>query len=334
MTIVPDDEPATRADARPDPADPGLIESGPAPSRLRAALDSDLWHSFTRSPVAMGSAVVALLFLVTALGAPWVAPHDPFDPASLNLMNGSTPPMTANDFTGDRFLFGTDNQGRDVLSAIFYGSRISLFVAGAAIAMAVGLGVALGLIAGYVGGWVDAVIMRIADVQLSFPAILLALLISGVMRGILPADLRDEFAIVTLIIAIGLSDWVQFARVVRGSTLVEKNKDYVQAARVMGLPPFRTMIRHVLPNVMAPVLVIATISLALAIIAEATLSFLGVGAPPTEPSLGTLIREGQNYLFSGEWWITIFPGLALVLLALSINLLGDWLRDALNPKLR
>jgi len=328
MSIVPDPSgPSVESNLEADAALSG-------PTRVQRVLDSDIWFSFKSSPITIVSAVVAVAFILVALLAPLVAPHNPFDPSTINLMNGSTPPMTANEFTGESFLFGTDNQGRDVLSAIFYGSRISLFVAFAAIAMAVVIGVALGLISGYVGGWVDAVIMRVADVQLSFPSILLALLISGIMRGILPADLRDEFAIFTLIIAIGLSDWVQFARVVRGSTMVEKNKEYVQAARVMGLPPVLTMIRHVLPNVMAPVLVISTISLALAIIAEATLSFLGVGAPPTEPSLGTLIRQGQNFLFSGEWWITIFPGIALVLLALSINLLGDWLRDALNPKLR
>ena len=232
------------------------------------------------------------------------------------------------------FLLGTDNQGRDMLSAIFYGSRISLMVGFAAMLFAAFVGVGLGLLAGYVGGVVDAVIMRIADVQISFPAILVALLIDGVLRGILPRDQHDDMALYVLIFAIGVSSWVQFARTVRGSTMVEKNKEYVQAARVIGLHPALIMVRHVLPNVMGPVLVIATIGLAVAILLEATLSFLGVGVPPTEPSLGTLIRIGNDFLFSGEWWIVVFPGAALATLVLATNLLGDWLRDTLNPKLR
>ena len=242
--------------------------------------------------------------------------------------------MEPNAFTGDVFLLGTDDQGRDVYSTILYGMRISLFVGFTAVLFAMVLGVCLGLIAGYVGGWTETAIMRVADVQLTFPAILVAMLIFGIAKGITPVHMRDEMAIWVLIIAIGLSDWVQFARVVRGATLVEKNKEYVQAAKLIGRKPLAIMIRHILPNVLSPVLVIATISLALAIIAEATLSFLGVGAPPTQPSLGTLIRIGQGYLFSGEWWIILFPAITLLALALSVNLLGDWLRDALNPKLR
>jgi peptide/nickel transport system permease protein len=249
-------------------------------------------------------------------------------------MNGFTPPGEANAFTGESFWLGTDDQGRDVFSTILYGLRISLFVGFAAVALALVLGVTLGLIAGYVGGWVETVIMRVADVQLTFPAILVAMLIFGIAKGITPPEYRDQMAIWVLILAIGLSDWVQFARVVRGATLVEKSKEYVQAARLIGRSPFAIMLRHILPNVLSPVLVIATISLALAIIAEATLSFLGVGAPPTEPSLGTLIRIGQGFLFSGEWWILFFPACTLLVLALAVNLLGDWLRDALNPRLR
>ena len=236
--------------------------------------------------------------------------------------------------TGEIFWLGTDDQGRDVFSTILYGMRVSLFVGFTAVLFALVLGVALGLIAGYVGGWTDTVIMRIADVQLTFPAILVAMLIFGIAKGVTPVDARDEVAIWVLILAIGLSDWVQFARVVRGATLVERNKEYVMAAKLIGRKPGAIMLRHILPNVLSPVLVIATISLALAIIAEATLSFLGVGAPPTQPSLGTLIRIGQGYLFSGEWWSILFPSLTLLALALSVNLLGDWLRDALNPKLR
>jgi peptide/nickel transport system permease protein len=295
---------------------------------------SDFAYSFRRSPVAMVSFFVVAFLMLAALFAPLIAPFNPFDPGSLNLMNGFSAPMTPNAFTGDSFVLGTDDQGRDVFSTILYGMRISLFVGLMAVAFAMTLGITLGLIAGYVGGWTETIIMRVADVQLTFPAILVAMLIFGVAKGITPVEYRDQMAIWVLIVAIGLSDWVQFARVVRGATLVEKNKEYVQAARLIGRKPGAIMLRHILPNVLSPVLVIATISLALAIIAEATLSFLGVGAPPTQPSLGTLIRIGQGFLFSGEWWILLFPAVTLLVLALSVNLLGDWLRDALNPKLR
>lgn len=305
-----------------------------ARSRLYMAWDSDVGYSFRHSPVAMVSLFVTLLLVLAAVFAPLIAPHDPFNPATLNLMNGFTPPGEANAFTGESFLLGTDDQGRDVFSTILYGLRISLFVGFAAVLFAMVLGISLGLLAGYVGGWTETIIMRVADVQLTFPAILVAMLIFGVAKGITPIEYRDQVAIWVLIIAIGLSDWVQFARVVRGATLVEKSKEYVQAARLIGRTPLAIMVRHILPNVLSPVLVIATISLALAIIAEATLSFLGVGAPPTQPSLGTLIRIGQGFLFSGEWWILFFPACTLLALALAVNLLGDWLRDALNPRLR
>ncbi|WP_245883836.1 ABC transporter permease [Hasllibacter halocynthiae] len=284
--------------------------------------------------MALVAALVVLVMVLGAALAPLIAPYTPFDPASLNLFNGITPPFTANEFTGDYFLFGTDDQGRDVLSTILYGLRISLFVGVMAVLFAMLLGITLGLLAGYAGGWTDTVIMRVADVQLTFPSILVALLIFGVARGIVPIEHRADMAIWVLILAIGLSDWVQFARVVRGATLVQKDREYVQAARLIGRSNGAIMFRHILPNVLSPVLVIATISLALAIIAEATLSFLGVGAPPTQPSLGTLIRIGQDFLFSGEWWILFFPAMTLLALALSVNLLGDWLRDALNPRLR
>jgi peptide/nickel transport system permease protein len=282
----------------------------------------------------MVSLGAVLILVLSAVFAPLFAPHNPFDPATLNLMNGFTAPMEPNAFTGESFWLGTDDQGRDVFSTILYGMRISLFVGFSAVLFAMVLGISLGLLAGYLGGWTETVIMRIADVQLTFPAILVAMLIFGVAKGITPIEYRDQVAIWVLILAIGLSDWVQFARVVRGATLVEKNKEYVQAARLIGRSPLAIMTRHILPNVLSPVLVIATISLALAIIAEATLSFLGVGAPPTQPSLGTLIRIGQGFLFSGEWWILFFPAMTLLALALSVNLLGDWLRDALNPRLR
>ena len=304
------------------------------PSRLKLALESDFLYAFRRSPVAVVSFVVVIIMVLAAVFAPLIAPTNPYDPASLNLMNGFTAPGTPNAFTGDTFLLGTDDQGRDVYSTILYGMRISLFVGASAVLFAMVLGIILGLVAGYVGGWTETIIMRTADVQLTFPAILVAMLIFGVAKGVTPVEYRDQMAIWVLILAIGLSDWVQFARVVRGATLVEKNKDYVQAARLIGRGPFSIMLRHILPNVLSPVLVIATISLALAIIAEATVSFLGVGAPPTQPSLGTLIRIGQGFLFSGEWWILFFPACTLLALALSVNLLGDWLRDALNPRLR
>jgi peptide/nickel transport system permease protein len=304
------------------------------PSRTRRALDSDLFYAFKRSPVAMVSAVFALVLIMSAIFAPLIAPTNPFDPASLNLMNGFTPPLELNAFTGETFLLGTDDQGRDVFSTILYGMQISLFVGFAAVTFAVILGMFLGLLAGYFGGWIDSFIMRAADVQLTFPSILVAMLIFGIAKGITPVENRDQMAIWVLILAIGLSDWVQFARVVRGATLVEKGKDYVSAARLIGRNPYAIMLRHILPNILSPVLVIATISLALAIIAEATLSFLGVGAPATQPSLGTLIRVGQGFLFSGEWWILFFPACTLLVLALSVNMLGDWLRDALNPRLK
>jgi peptide/nickel transport system permease protein len=268
-----------------------------------------------------------------ALFAPWIAPHDPFDPASLNLLDASNPPawLEGGSWT---FPLGTDNQGRDVLSAILYGSRLSLFVGSSAVLLALLLGVMLGLLAGWRGGLTDTIIMRVADVKLSFPAILIALLIDGVARGVLPRDAQSEIAPYVLIAAIALSFWVQYARTVRASALVERDKEYVQAARVIGVHPAKIVLGHLLPNVIGPVLVIGTLALGNAILTEATLSFLGVGLPPTEPSLGTLIRIGNDFLFSGEWWVTIYPGIALVLMVLSINLLGDWLRDALNPRLR
>lgn len=297
-------------------------------------LASDFFYKFKRSPVAVGAFLVTAVLILSALFAPIIATQNPFDPGSLNLMNGFSKPGVVNDFTGDIFFLGADDQGRDIYSTILYGLRVSLFVGFSAVMFAMVLGATLGLIAGYTGGRTDTIIMRIADIQLTFPAILVALLIFGIAKGITPPSYRDEVAIWVLIIAIGLSDWVQFARVVRGATLVERNKEYVQAAQLIGRSPFSIMIKHILPNTLGPVLVIATISLALAIIAEATLSFLGVGAPPTQPSLGTLIRIGQGFLFSGEWWILFYPAATLLALALSVNLLGDWLRDALNPKLK
>ncbi len=295
--------------------------------------DSDIYYSFKKSRVTVVAATVTATLVLAAIFAPLITPQNPFDPASLNLLDAFTPPFWV-EGGNLQFWLGTDDQGRDLYSAILYGSRVSLLVGFASVSFAMILGVGLGLVAGYVGGIADTIIMRIADVQISFPSILIALLINGVLRGILPPDQFNDVAILVLVLAIGLSSWVQFARTVRGSTMVEKNKEYVQAARVIGRHPASIMVRHVLPNVMGPVLVIATIGLAVAILTEATLSFLGVGVPSTQPSLGTLINVGQNFLFSGEWWIVIFPGATLALLVLAVNLLGDWLRDALNPKLR
>lgn len=289
-------------------------------------------HNFLSSPAAIVAALVALVCVFCSAFAPWVSPHNPFDLATLELGNALLPPAWV-DGGNTAFLLGTDDQGRDILSALMYGARISLAVGLASVFLSVVVGVALGLLAGFMGGWVDGFLMRVCDVMLSFPAILVALLIAGVGRALFPGA-HDALAFGVLILSISLTGWVQYARTVRGSTLVERNKEYVQAARVIGVAPLRIMRRHVLPNVMGPVLVLATIQVATAIITEATLSFLGVGAPPTAPSLGTLIRVGNDYLFSGEWWITVFPGALLVIIAFSVNLLGDWLRDALNPRLR
>lgn len=301
--------------------------------RLAAFLDHDLVYSLLHSRVTLVAAAVTVTIVVAAAFAPWIAPHDPFDLRQLNLLDSHLPPAWAAD--GDRrFVLGTDDQGRDILSTILYGARISLSVGVLSVALAAVVGIALGLVAGYAGGALDSIIMRAADVQLTFPAILIALLIDGTIRALSGEGRNEQTAFWVLVLSIGLSSWVQYARTVRGSTLVEKNKDYVLAARLIGLDQTSILFRHVLPNVIGPVLVIATINLGLAIILEATLSFLGVGLPPTEPSLGTLISIGNKFLFAGEWWIAIFPGIMLAGLVLAVNLLGDWMRDALNPKLR
>jgi peptide/nickel transport system permease protein len=313
--------------------DAGNAPTHAAPGWFRRAIASDIFYSFRRSRLTMIAAVVTVLFFLLAIFASYIAVQNPFDPSQLELMNSRIAPLWTADGQSP-FLLGTDEQGRDVFSAILYGLRISLTVGILGVVFAGTLGIMLGLIAGYVGGAVDGLIMRIADVQLTFPAILIALLVNGVVKSIFGNRLDALSTLAVLVFAIGLSFWVQYARTVRGSVMVEKNKDYVAAAQLIGLPAPVIMLRHVLPNTTGPILVIATINLALAIITEATLSFLGSGMPDTMPSLGTLIRIGNNYLFSGEWWIVAFPGFALAALILSINLLGDWLRDALNPKLR
>jgi len=311
----------------------GSVRAERPSSRWARMRRSDLFYSFKRSPTTMVATLITIVFVVGAVFAPILAPHTPFNPSSIDLNDAFKPPAWSEG--GDwRYIIGTDNQGRDMLSTIMYGGRISIMVGFAAVALAMFIGILLGLTSGYLGGWYESAVMRVADVQLTIPAILLALLIDGVARAILPASHKEDYASLVLVIAIGLASWPQYARVIRSATLVEKSKDYVAAARVIGVPSLAIMLRHILPNVLGPVLVIGTLGLALAIIAEATLSFLGVGLPPTSPSLGTLIRVGNDFLFSGEWWITLFPALALVILSLAVNLLGDWLRDALNPKLR
>ncbi|MDO8284934.1 MAG: ABC transporter permease [Rhodoferax sp.] len=299
---------------------------------FRRAWHGDLGYSFRTSPVAMAAALIAFICLFCAAFANVVAPHNPFDLATLELSDAFLPPLWLAD-GNPKYLLGTDDQGRDILSALMFGARISLMVGLASVALSAVVGVTLGLVAGFVGGTLDAFIMRVCDVMLSFPVILIALLIAGVGRALFP-NAPSAMVFGVLILSISLTGWVQYARTVRGSTMVERHKEYVQAARLTGVAPLRIMRRHVLPNVLGPVMVLATIQVATAIITEATLSFLGVGAPPNSPSLGTLIQVGNKFLFSGNWWITVFPGLMLVLIALSVNLLGDWLRDALNPRLR
>jgi peptide/nickel transport system permease protein len=328
----------------PDASDPaGSVQTAPVRrsqgsdallrGRLHAIFDSDLFHSFWRSKLVVAAALLAVVLVGAAFLAPLIAPHNPYDLKSLDLLNADLPPAWRPQ--GDaRFLLGTDDQGRDILSTILYGTRSSLLIGIASVCLAVAIGVSLGLWAGYAGGRIDSLIMRVADIQLTFPAILIALLIDGVALAVFRTYRLEGGKFWILVVSIGLAFWVQYARTVRGVTMVERNKEYVEAARLIGLGPIKIMFQHILPNVLSAVLVIATINLALAIITEATLSFLGVGLPPTEPSLGTMIQVGNKYLFSGSWWMVAFPGVTLALLAVAVNLLGDWLRDALNPKLR
>lgn len=312
-----------------------LVKAGPTKPKglLARAIDSDLTASFFRSRIVVVAGIVAFLMVMAAFLAPVIAPSNPYDLNGVNLLDASTPPVWAKGGEA-KFLLGSDNQGRDILSTMLYGTRSSILIGVFAVTLAMLLGVSLGLVAGYFGGRIDSLIMRVADVQLTFPAILTALLVDGVASVLLKHQAAGATKFWILVFSIGLSYWVQYARTVRGVTLVERNKEYVQAARLIGLSSTAIMFKHVLPNVLSPVLVIGTINLALAIITEATLSFLGVGLPPTEPSLGTMIGTGNEFLLSGDYWMVLFPGLALATLVLSVNLLGDWLRDALNPKLR
>ncbi len=303
-------------------------------SKLRAAcIENELLYLFLRSRIAQLAALISVLMMGAAALAAFIAPSNPYDLASFDLLDSLMPPAFS-EGGDERFILGTDDQGRDLLSAILYGTRLSLTVGLLSISFASILGVTLGLMAGYLGGRFDAIVMRIADVQLSLPAILTALLVDGIARGMLPQQRHDDLMIVVLTVAIGLSLWVNFARTARASTFVEKQKEYVQATQIMGMHPLRIMFIQILPNILGPIMVILTVDLAVAILLEATLSFLGVGVPPNQPSLGTLIRIGTEYLFSGEWWIVIFPSLTLIILIVAVNVLGDFLRDALNPRLR
>ena len=291
-----------------------------------------LWL-FTRSPAAIIAAVVALLSIMGAAFAPLIASVNPYDLASFSLMDGLLPPMWE-EFGIPKFPLGTDDQGRDMVSSILYGARLSLIIGLSAMTIATVLGVGLGLAAGYYGGRFDIIVMRIADIQLALPAILTALLIDGIARGILPSEVQQDLRVAVLTLAIALSLWVNFARTARASTFVQMQKEYVQAAIIMGQRPIRVMFVHILPNILGPLLVIMTVDLASAILLEATLSFLGIGLPADSPSLGTLIRIGMQFMLSGEWWILWIPTLFLVALVVSINILGDFLRDVFNPRLR
>ncbi len=303
-------------------------------ARVRALVDrSDVAYSFVKTPAAWISAAVLFLLCAAALLAPVLASVNPFDLGSLDVVDAHLPPAWSEG--GDaRFWLGTDDQGRDLFSAILYGLRLSLAISLTSVVLSIGIGVGLGVLAGFAGGWVDAALMRVCDVMLSFPAILVALLVDGILRSVFPGAAHESLAYFVLIFAITLSGWVPYARTVRGLTLVEKGKEFVMAAQVIGEGRFTIMRRHILPNVLGPVFVLAAVNVATAVMTEATLSFLGVGVPPTTPSLGTLIRIGNDYLFSGEWWICIFPGVVLIAAVLAVNLLGDWLRDAVNPSLQ
>lgn len=303
------------------------------PSRFKRMLDSDLGWSFRTTPAAWLSALVLALLVMSALFSPLIAPQNPYDLSQIFIDKAEIPPIWSADGEWP-FLLGTDPQGRDVLSAILYGTRISLIIGFAAVVVSMAIGVTLGLVAGFYGGRIDNLLMRFGDTVLSIPTLLMAILVSAIFRELLPPPLREPFAAVVLVLSISLTNWVQYARTVRASTMVERRKEYVLAARIIKVPARRIMGRHILPNTLTPVMVAATLNLGLAILSEATLSFLGVGMPITQPSLGTLIRIGNQYLFSGSWWLVVFPSLQLGLIVLSVNLLGDWLRDALNPKLR
>lgn len=302
------------------------------PSAWQRMRDSHLWHSFVTDRVAQLSLLVFVAFALMALFAPLLAPFDPYDPAQIDILNSELPPSWEEG--GDpAFWLGTDAQGRDLWSTILYGTRISLTIGLCAVALQAALGIVIGLLAGYFGGRIDSLLMRFADVQLSFSTMMVAIVVLAVFQATFGTDLYQQLAMLMLILVIGIAEWPQYARTIRASVLAEKKKEYVDAARVIGLRPARIMFRHILPNTLSPILVISTVQVANAIISEASLSFLGLGMPVSQPSLGSLISSGFEYIFSGAWWITVIPGGVLIALVLVMNLLGDWLRDVLNPKL-
>lgn len=305
----------------------------PRPSFVQRLRNSDVWWSFTHSKSAMIAAGILAVLVLAAVFAPFIAPQNPYDAAQLDMWKAELPPIWQEGGEWP-YLLGTDTQGRDLLSAILYGTRISIMIGLASVALSLLIGMTAGLVAGFFGGFIDNLLMRIGDITLSIPTILIAILVSTVVRQLLPADLREIGASAVLVLAISLSSWVQYARTVRAQTIVERNKEYVQAARLLKVPSRRILAHHILPNTLTPVLVAATLNFGMAILTEATLSFLGIGMPPGQPSLGTLIRIGNQFLFSGSWWIVLFPVIQLCLLVVVVNLLGDWLRDVLNPKLR
>lgn len=303
------------------------------PSLFKRIRKSDVWWSFTQSKSAKISALLLAILILTAIFAPLIAPQNPYDGASLDMWKAELPPVWQEGGEWP-YLLGTDTQGRDMLSAILYGTRISIVIGIASVALSLVIGMTAGLVAGYFGGFIDNLLMRIGDITLSIPTILVAILVSTVVRQMLPESLREVGASAVLVLAIALSAWVQYARTVRAQAIVESGKDYVQAAKLIGVPSRRIMANHILPNTLTPIMVAATLNFGMAILTEATLSFLGIGMPPSQPSLGTLIRIGNQFLFSGSWWIVLFPVVQLCLLVVTVNMLGDWLRDALNPKLR
>lgn len=301
-------------------------------ARLARFFASDFFYFFRRDKVVIVSFIILLAMIIAALLAPLIAPHNPYDLASIDIMNSDMPPAWMDGGEAD-FLLGTDEQGRGILSTILFGLRTSLAIGIFAVILQMCLGVCAGLFAAYYGGWLDNILMRFADVQLSFSTLMVAIIISAIFKTAFGAEFFSSHAVLILVIIIGIAEWPQYARTIRATALSEKSKEYVEAAKVMGFKPMRIMFRHILPNCLSPILVISTVQIANAIMSEAALSFLGLGMPPSRPSLGSLINNGFNYLSSGSWWITLFPGLVLVVLTLVVNLMGDWLRDVFNPKL-
>ena len=291
-----------------------------------------MYYSFVHNRTAMVSAAIVFIYLLLAALAPFIAPYDPWDLTQFDIMDSEIPPI-GSEQADSRFVLGTDAMGRDMLSAMLYGTGISILIGVFATCLQLVIGVSIGLVAGYFGGRLDSFLMRVADIQLSFTTLMVAIVVLAVFQATIGLRLYEEYAIVAIVLVIGLAEWPQYARTVRACVLAAKKQEYVDAARIIGLHPFVIIYRHILPNTFSPLLVISTVQVANAIITEASLSFLGLGMPVTKPSLGSLIQNGFHYVFSGSWWITMLPAIVLVILILAINLLGDWLRDVLNPKI-